>query len=137
MIGRLSTTIRAGLIGAGIMGAFTAGAVPGAYFLGRAHKSAAIARADANQMREAFREETERLAGVATTAETRLDEDRVWRSQHVADFLADARQLAADAAAARRAFHESQDRSCPAADDDVRVFNQAFGLTAEPGPANP
>ncbi|MEP3073685.1 hypothetical protein [Maricaulis sp.] len=126
----IGNSIRAGAIGAAIVGAFAAGAIPAAYHLGRSHERGAQVTADYQAVVDSVGVEAARLAEVATTAETRLAADREWRSQHVADFLADSRQLAADAAAARRAFHESQDRSCPAGADDVRVFNAALGLAA-------
>jgi len=138
MIARLSATLRAGLAGALIMGAFTAAAVPAAWLLGKASERNAQAAANYDAVVTRVGEEADRLAGVAATAETRLEADRAWRAQHVADFLADTRQLAADAAAARRAFDESDDRSCPAHDDDVRLFNRALGLTpAQPGAGDP
>ncbi|MFT6474223.1 MAG: hypothetical protein ACJAUS_001939 [Qipengyuania sp.] len=129
MISRLSATVRAGVTGALIMGAFTAAAVPASYMLGRSHARNAQAAANYDAVVVRIGQEADRLAGVAATAETRLEADRAWRAQHVADFLADSRQLAVDAAAARRAFNESADRSCPAHDDDVRLFNRALGLT--------
>ncbi|RKR02689.1 hypothetical protein [Maricaulis maris] len=138
MLGRLSATLRAGVAGALIMGAFTVAAVPASYMLGRSHARNAQTVANYDAVVERVGQEAARLAGVATIAEARLEEDRAWRAQHVADFLADSRQLAADAAAARRAFDESADRSCPAHDDDVRLFNRALGLTAaEPRAGDP
>ena len=130
MLGQLSAAVRGGLIGAAIVGAFAAGAIPAAYQLGRSHERGDQVTADYQAVVDSVEDQATRLAEVAATAESRLTADREWRSQHVAAFLADSRQLAADAAAARRAFHESQDRSCPAGADDASVFNAALGLAA-------
>lgn len=129
-LGSLSARLQGALAGAAVVAAFTAAAVPGAYFLGKAHERGARASADYQAVVANVEDQAARLAGVASTAEARLAADRDWRAQHVAAFLADSRQLAADAAAARRAFHENQNGSCPAGADDASVFNAALGLAA-------
>lgn len=134
----LSARVQGVLAGAAAVAAFTAAAVPGAYFLGKAHERGAQAEANYSAVLESVSAEAERLAGVASTAETRLAADREWRAEQTADFLEDMRNLTADAAELRRHFDANEDGRCPGSPDDVRLYNAAFGLdAADDGPGDP
>lgn len=129
-LGSLSARVQGALAGAAVVAAFTAAAVPGAYFLGKSHERGARAAADYQAVVASVEDQADRLAGVASTAEARLAADRDWRAEQTADFLADMRNLTADAAELRRYFDANDDGRCPGSADDVRLYNAAFGLTA-------
>jgi hypothetical protein len=126
----IGNSIRAGAIGAAIAGAFAAAAVPGAYQLGRSHERGDQVAADYQAVVASVEDQADRLAGVASTAEARLAADREWRAEQTADFLADMRNLTADAAELRRYFDANDNGRCPGSPNDVRLYNAAFGLTA-------
>jgi hypothetical protein len=138
MLGRLSGALRGGLIGAAIVGAFAAGIIPAAYHLGRSHERGAQVTADYQAVVASVEDQAARLAGVASTAESRLAADRDWRAEQAAEFLEDMRNLTADAAELRRYFDANDDGSCPGSADDVGMYNAAFGLApADDGTGDP
>lgn len=127
-LGSLSARVQGALAGAAVVAAFTAAAVPGAYFLGKSHERGARASADYQAVVASVEDQADRLAGVASTAEARLSADRDWRAEQTAAFLEDMRNLTADAAELRRYFDANDDGSCAGSADDVRMYNAAFGL---------
>lgn len=138
MIGGLTAGVRGALLGAAIAGAFGLGSAIWSYQLGKAHERAAANAENFQAVVARVGEEADRLAGVAEVAEARLEADRAWRAAEAADFLNDWRGLVAAAGDLRRQFDANPDGRCPGSDDDVRLYNAAFGLTAaQPGTTDP
>jgi hypothetical protein len=131
MLGKISAAVRGGIIGAGLVAAFAAAAVPSAYFLGKAHNAADQVEANYDAVIDRVGEQTARLGAVADRSEMVLERANSRRLEINQSFIEQVVAAGDAADQARRAFNET--RTCPAHPDDVRVYNHAFGLT-EPGP---
>lgn len=138
MIGALWLRLLVGLLGTGLVVLAVNRFADHYYDRGYADAEAAQARAEleaATDAREADRASLEALAG---DMRTWLAEDRAWRTENREQFETAASNIDRALSDTRRLFNAST--GCPSDPDDVRVYNEAFGLApadADPAAGDP